>query len=245
MNRKYTLKQFLLGLVINVVIFHFYLFIPGVILCLIGIAVKHCLYIGIALLIFDLIISFISQLKIRKTILSDSDDPEFNDLMDAYCDPDDPDAFKEKIDEKIRSAQEQTDDHQNFLEKLVVYRTLKASIHVGMTLEEMIDAFAEMCKISVGEPDDLLFETGNYNFTGEKMFYFSLARQFQFLDDNEYVQLRLEVTYAPSPKTALCYTTKWGSLTDGDFFAMVKGSRAFRIARGLPIAEVNVRIEET
>ena len=91
----------------------------------------------------------------------------------------------------------------------------------------------------------LLFETGNYNFSGEKMFYFSLARQFQFLDDNEYVQLRLEVTYAPSPKTALCYTTKWGSLTDGDFFAMVKGSRAFRIVRGLPIAEVNVRVEET
>lgn len=245
MNRKYTLKQFLLGLVINFVIFHFYLFIPGVILCLIGIAVEQCLYIGLALLILDLILSVISQLRIRSTILSDSDNPEFNELMDAYCDPDDPDAFKAKIDEKIRGAQAEPDDHQDILQKLVVYRTLNASIHDGMTLGEMIDAFAEMCKISVGDPDDLLFETGNYDFTGEKLFYFCLVRQFQFLDPDEYVQLRLEVTYTPSAKTALCRTTKWGSLTDGDFFSMVKDSRAFRIAKVLPIIGVKVRVEET
>ena len=245
MNRKYTLKQFLLGLVISFTVFHFYLFIPGIILCLLGIAVKKCLYIGIALLIFDLIISFISQLEIRKTILSDSDNPEFNDLMDAYCNPNDPDAFKEMIDEKIRTAQAEEDDHQDILQKLVVYRTLKASIHDSMTLEEMIDAFAEMCNISVGDPDDLLFETGDYNFTGEKKFHFSLVRQFQFLDDDEYVQLRLDVTYAPSVKTALCYTTKWGSLTSGDFFTMVKTSRSFRLVKDLPIAGVSIYVEET
>lgn len=245
MNRKYTLKQFLLGLVLSFVIFHFYLFIPGVILCLVGIAVKQCLYIGLALLTFDLIISVISQLQIRNTILSDSDNPEFNELMDAYCDPDDPDALKDKIDEKIRSAQQAADDHQDILQKLVVYRTLNTSIHEGMTLEEMVDAFAEMCRISVGDPDDLLYETGNYDFTGEKLFHFSLVRQFQFLDEDEYVQLRLDVTYAPSPKTALCRSVKWGSLTDGDFFSMVKASRGFRLAKDLTIVGVSVRVEET
>lgn len=244
MNRKYTLKQFLLGLVLNFAVFNFYLFIPGIILCLIGISEKICLCIGLALLIVDLIFSVISQLRIRKAILSDSDNPEFNELMDAYCDPDDSNSFKEKIDNKIRAAGE-PNEHRPILQKLVVYRTLNAAIHDGMTLEKMIDAFADMCKISVGDPDDLLFETGNYNFTGEQLFYFSLVRQFQFLDPDEYVQLRLDVTYAPSRKTAFCHSLKWSSLTAGDFFEMVKNSRSFRALKDLPILQVSVRVEET
>lgn len=245
MNRKYTLKQFIVGLVLNFTVFHFYLFIPGVILCLIGIAFKKCLWIGLAMLLFDLIISLHSQLQIRKTILTDSDNEEFNELMDAYCDPDDPDLLKKKVEEKIHAAAQERDDHQEILQKLVVYRTLNAAIHDGMTLDEMIDAFAEMCKIPVGEPDDLLYETGNYDFTGEKRFYISLVRQFQFLDEDEYVQLRLDISYAPSVKTALCRSVKWGSLVQGNFFEMVKDSRSFRIARELPMIEARVSVEET
>lgn len=136
-------------------------------------------------------------------------------------------------------------ESQAVLQKLVVYRTLRASIRDGMTLEEMIDAFAQMCKISVGEPDDLLFETGTYSFTGEKMFYFSLVRQFQFMDEEEYVQLHLDVLYAPDPKTRLLHCTKWDSLTEGSFFDMIKNSRAYKTAKDLPISKVDVRIEET
>lgn len=245
MNRKYTLKQFVLGIIICFFIFHFYLFIPGLILLLIGTRVEVCLHIGLALLILDLILSIIEQLRIRKSILSDSDNPEFNELMDAYYDPNHAGAFKEKIDEKIRIAAEESDVNQEILQKLVVYRTLNDSIHDGMALEELIDAFSEMCKISVGDPDDLLFETGNYDFTGEKLFYFSLVRQFQFLSEDEYVQLHLDVTYTPNVKTSLCRTTKWGSLTDGDFFTMVKNSRSFRLANELPIVGVSVHVSET
>lgn len=245
MNRKYTHKQFVLGVIINFFIFHFYLFIPGLILLLIGTGVKICLHIGLAFLILDLILSVMEQLRIRNAILSDSDNPEFNELMDAYCDPNDTDAFKEIIEEKIRTETEESQSRQEILQKLVVYRTLNDSIHDGMTLEEMIDAFAEMCKISVGEPDGLLFETGNYDFTGENLFCFSLVRQFQFLSGDEYVQLRLDVTYTPSIKTALCRTTKWGSLIDGNFFGMVKNSRSFRLAKEMPIIGVRVSVEET
>lgn len=243
MKRKYPAKMFIFGVFLNFLIRHFYLFLPGVILCVLGIWSKTCLSIGLALLILDLIISVSIQLRIRHTALSDSDNPEFNQIMDALLDPDNPEDLQKILETKMEAAGEAPD--HGVLEKLVVYRTLRDSIHEGMTPEEMIDAFREMCRIPVGEPDDLLFESGTYKFTGEKLFYFSLVRQFQFLDEDEYVQLRLDLTYKPDIRTFGLRNTDWGSLTEGDFFQKVKSSPAYRAVKELPVHQVNVRIEET
>ena len=135
--------------------------------------------------------------------------------------------------------------NQEELKALPVYQTLRDSVKEGMTLDELIDAFAAMCRLPVGNPDDLLFETGTYNFTGKKLFYFSLVRQFQYKSGDEYIQLRLDVCYAPSPVTARICNTEWGSLTEDDFFGMVRSSKAYQKVKDAPMAEVEVRIEET
>ena len=114
-----------------------------------------------------------------------------------------------------------------------------------MALEEMIDAFSHMCQTSVGEPDDLLFETGTYGFTGEKLFHFSLVRQFQFMSGDEYVQLHLEVLYTPGLSTALLFNTKWDSQVNGDFFEMVKSSQAYAVVKDMTPVRVDVWIDET
>lgn len=145
----------------------------------------------------------------------------------------------------IAIEQERAEAHRAPLKSLVVYRILNDSIRDGMSLEEMIDAFSRMCETSVGEPDDLLFETGVFDFTGEKMFHFSLVRQFQFLDENEYVQLHLEILYSPRPLLKLLYGTKWGTPSDGSFFEHVRNSPAYKAVQNLPIAGVVVRIDET
>ena len=145
----------------------------------------------------------------------------------------------------LNIERERIENAQAPLKSLVVYRILQNSIHDGMTLEEMIDAFARMCETSVGDPDDLLFETGTFNFTGEKLFYFSLVRQFKFLSDDEYVQLRLDVTYSPSIRTALLFKTKWDSQVDGDFFEMVKTSSAFAAVKDATPVHAEVQITET
>lgn len=249
MKRKYPFKLFLMMVLLNFTIRHFYFFLPGLVLSIIGIWNQTCLALGLALLLVDLIVSVVEQLQIRKTALEKSENEEFNELMDAAFASDDPDAFRRIIEEKLppvsaEEAQEQS-QRQQMLQKLVVYRTLNGAIHQGMTLAEMVEAFREMCEISVGDPDDLLFETGTYDFTGEKLFYFSLVRQFQFLSDEEYVQLRLDVTYLPCPKTRFLLGRKWSSRINGDFFHMVTDSRAYRVAQVLPIHNVIVRIEET
>lgn len=249
MKRKYPFKLFLLMVLMGFTIRRFYLFLPGLILSLIGIGNKPCMIIGLSLLSLDLVISVIDQLQIRKASLEESDNEEVNELLDAFYASDDPNAFREVMEQRMRNSQvvggPEVSNEPNYLEKLVVYRTLNAAIHEGMTLDEMIDAFVDMCKIPVGEPDDLLFETGNYSFIGKKYFIFHLVRQFQFHSDDEYVQLRLEVTYKPTPKTRFCHTCKWGDPTNGDFFTMVRNSRGYRVARSLPIASVAVRVEET
>ena len=134
---------------------------------------------------------------------------------------------------------------QEELEQLPVFQALRDSIDPGMTLDELIDAFAAICKLPVGEPDDLLFETGTFDFTGQKRFYFSLVRQFQYRNEDEYVQLHLDIRYAPSPATKRLSCTEWSSLTEGDFFSMVRSSAAYRAVKETSITEVAVYIEET
>ena len=156
-----------------------------------------------------------------------------------------PEEQRAKWEQAMDEARQQQEKRSQALQMLTVYRNLRESIQDGMTVDEMIDAFAEMCKIPVGEPDDLLFETGTYNFTGENLFYFSLVRQFQFLNEDEYVQLHLDILYPPSAKTALLVRTTWDTGVEGDFFEMVKSSLAYRVVQDLSPVRVDVRVEET
>ena len=248
--KKSPIQLYLFMFALNYFVRNLLLFILGIVMCIIGIWNKNCQTIGIAALCFDAILSAVQTIQTHKTVQEESDDPEWNAWKDAIDGG--PDSIMSKVEEAMQNGEvtfpdeePDEDDHQDMLQKLVVYRTLNASIHEGMTLDEMIDAFKEMNKISVGDPDDLLFETGTFDFTGEKLFYFSLVRQFQFLDEDEYVQLHLDVTYLPSPKTKLLFGTKWASRSEGNFFDMVMKSRAYRVAKDLPIYKVHVRVDET
>lgn len=100
MERKYPAIMFWLFVVMNFFVRFFYLFIPGMILCIAGIWVKTCLWIGLGILAFDLILSIVDQLRIRKYALKPSGNPQFNELMDAFCGPDGLNAVREIVDGK-------------------------------------------------------------------------------------------------------------------------------------------------
>lgn len=104
MERKYPPKMFWLFVLTNFLFHFFYLFVPGIILCIVGIWIKLCLYIGLAILGLDLILSIIEQLWIRKAAVSHSENPEFNELMDAFCSPDGLQAFGKVLDERMKST---------------------------------------------------------------------------------------------------------------------------------------------
>ena len=104
MERKYPTKMFWLFVLTNFLFHFFYLSIPGIILCIVGIWVKSCLWIGLAILGLDVILSIIEQLRIRKAAVTHSDNPEFNELMDAFCSPDGLEAVRRIIDAKTEAT---------------------------------------------------------------------------------------------------------------------------------------------
>lgn len=104
MERKNPTKMFLRFVLTNFLFHFFFLSVPGFILCIVGIWVKPCLWIGFVILGLDLILSIIEQLRIRKAAVTPSDNPEFNELMDAFCSPGGLEATGKVLDEKIKSA---------------------------------------------------------------------------------------------------------------------------------------------
>ena len=60
-------------------------FIPGTVLCVVGIWSQTYLYVGLAVLGLDLILSIVEQVRIRNAAVGQSENPDFNEMMDAFC----------------------------------------------------------------------------------------------------------------------------------------------------------------
>lgn len=113
MARKYPTKMFLLFVITNFFLNHFYLFVPGAILCIAGIWNKTCMEVGLAILGLDLVLSIMTQMRLRKAAVTPSDNPEFNELMDAFCGPNGMEAVRSIVDEKIKTANPMKDQENN------------------------------------------------------------------------------------------------------------------------------------
>ena len=83
-KRHYPMSLFVMGVITNLLFRFFWLFVPAVILLIAGIFFKPCLYIGLALLIIDLIVSLIEQLMIRSTLLKESDNEDFREFQNVF-----------------------------------------------------------------------------------------------------------------------------------------------------------------
>ncbi|MBQ8780456.1 MAG: hypothetical protein IJZ72_02090 [Oscillospiraceae bacterium] len=107
-KRKYPAFLFVTGIITNFLFHFFYLFVPAFILLIIGIWVKVCGYIALALLVLELLLSVIEQLRIRKAFLSDSPDSAFRELQEVFDkDGDWRENMKEIADSKIRENNNQ------------------------------------------------------------------------------------------------------------------------------------------
>lgn len=82
-KRKYPMSLFLIGFITNIIFHFFWLFIPSIILLIVGIFIDGCRYAGLVLLLVDIIASFIEQMRIRQAMISDSDNEQFRQFQDA------------------------------------------------------------------------------------------------------------------------------------------------------------------
>ena len=94
-------------------------------------------------------------------------------------------------------------------------------------VEKAVSAFMEFSNYKFEcETDEMLWETGNYNFTSEKLYYFCLVRQFQLEDEDEFWQLHLDLMYDKKPKILNPYECLWES--EGEFFDKILNSEAYK-----------------
>lgn len=113
MKRKYPAQMFWIGLIGNILVRFGYLTIPGIILCIVGIWVTPCLWIGLIVLCISLALSVIDQLQIRKTILTPNDNPDIDELFQALTGPGGIEAFGAALDKQIAAAKtNETDVNQ-------------------------------------------------------------------------------------------------------------------------------------
>ena len=117
-NRKYPISLFTIGFITNILFHFFWLFIPCIILLIIGIFVKPCLYIGLALLLIDILLSLIEQFRIRQAFLEECDNPDFRAFQDALSkDGNWRDNIGELLNQKISDSQNEIKSHDESEDK--------------------------------------------------------------------------------------------------------------------------------
>lgn len=104
-QKKYPMDLFFMGLFMDIFIRHFYLFIPAVILMIIGIWVKVCLIIGIVLLGLDIIIALVEQIGIRSALIN-NENPEIKDFQNAILSDDWMKNVGEVVEARLNSSEE-------------------------------------------------------------------------------------------------------------------------------------------
>ena len=129
------------------------------------------------------------------------------------------------------------------VDEMPLLEFLNDNISANNTVDEIINVFEEMCKTPI-EDDLLLLEYGVYNFTGERLFYFDLVRQYPD-GDGEYYQIRVSLTFTPDEENAKLYDTLWSDYTDENFFDYIRKSSGYRYVKNNPIKFVDIRIDQT
>lgn len=82
-KRRYPTFLFVLGIITNFLFHFFWLLIPALLLLLIGIFIRPCLYIGLALLALDALLSLLGQFRLRRAFMRNSDNAYFTAFQDA------------------------------------------------------------------------------------------------------------------------------------------------------------------
>lgn len=112
-NRKYPKKLFIIGFISNLLLRFCWLFIPSVVLLIVGIFIKPCLYVGGIILFIDVILSLVEQIKIRKTFIEESDNPDFKKLQEVLSkDGDWTENVKTFVDQQISDLENQIEAEQ-------------------------------------------------------------------------------------------------------------------------------------
>ncbi len=126
---------------------------------------------------------------------------------------------------------------------------LKEKITNKTHLEEIINAFEQMCNIPLkniyAKENMILFETGTFtNLEGESFFTISLVRQFPD-EDEEFYQIHVEISYKPDNENKIFSGSIWDEELNESIFEHIRNSKVFDYAKNKEYCEVKIWCDET
>ena len=113
------------------------------------------------------------------------------------------------------------------LESMEVYQFLSQEISSKSTPEEAFEAFAQMCEISVECLDDQIYLEALY-YEESGIYNIHLARQFQFSNSTEFVQLHLDLSFSAADLSNLPQTSMWYDAKTTDVRTLLFNSDCFQ-----------------
>lgn len=116
-------------------------------------------------------------------------------------------------------------------ESMELTGSLKYITKDAKTVNDYINGFEDFCnQVDSGDEEELCFlETGNYDFSGENEFYFSLVRQYKANpNDDEYIQVHMDIIFEPIK--AVSSSQIWSDEFDNyeDFFKEINASKILK-----------------
>lgn len=121
---------------------------------------------------------------------------------------------------------------------------LNSNVNPTMTLLSIIDTFGRMCRMNIDCNDEMfLFESGSALRNGQKIFLFSMVRQFGS-DDNEFMQLHLDVSYSLTDENTNISECSWHN-NYGDMIQAALLSDAFELCKNRGIIKIDIWADKT
>ena len=223
-----------MGLRLAIITFFMHLFflfswiwIIGLLLMLFGRGSQLVTAIGMALVIFSVIISFTKTVALLVAMRN----PKMMQEM-----------YPENMDELFEQHNDEIFEQPEALPGRLCVERLRKELAEATTVEECLLAFEKECERPFD--DELrLFECGTYSWN-KGLFSLSLTRQFPDGGD-EFYQVHMELLYEPDDENKKLFESVWDEHVKGDFFDYVRRSKAYHYAQVNKFTKLRIYIDST
>lgn len=131
-------------------------------------------------------------------------------------------------------------------EEMEIYQQLHGAVTEDSSLEEIINAFSEMCKIPVATSTEMfLYEVYSYEFEAEAFLNCHIVRQVDDPGTDEFIQLHLDIIYRLEEDIAGFEETTWFEEDPEGFVQHIRSGSIYQTLLGKPIHERYVSIDST
>lgn len=131
-------------------------------------------------------------------------------------------------------------------EEMEIYKQLRSAVTDESSLEEMVNAFEQVCAIPVETTSEMfLYEIYSYESEGKNYLLCHIVRQVDEPDSDEYIQLCLDITYCPEEDLSEYDEATWFEADSAGFLDYIRSHELNEIFAKMPIHQRHVSIYAT